>query len=50
VLPSTIVTPVTNPPDTVAVAVAALPETAVKFKPVPFAVAGALNFSNAEYV
>ena len=49
-LPSVIVTPVTNPPDTVAVPVAAAPETAVKLSPTPLAVAAALIFNNAEYV
>jgi hypothetical protein len=51
VLPSVIVTPVTNPPAfTVAVPVAAAPETAVKLSPAPLAVAAALIFNNAEYV
>jgi hypothetical protein len=50
VLPSVIVTPVTNPPDTVAVPVAAAPETAVKLSPTPLAVAAALIFNAAEYV
>ena len=49
-LPSVIVTPVTNPPDTVAVPVAAAPETAVKLSPAPLAVAAALIFNAAEFV
>jgi hypothetical protein len=50
VLPSVTVTPVTNPPETVAVPVAAGPETAVRFSPDPLAVAAALIFSTGEYV
>jgi hypothetical protein len=51
VLPSVIVTPVTNPPAfTIAVPVAAAPETAVKLSPAPLAVAATLIFNAAEYV